>query len=322
MAVAVAGVAAIPLVERPRRRRGRGSRRGGPATASSGPPSGIVCDERRRSRRRRPGRRRRGSWRRRASCRRGRRPARSAGRPSATRRNRPSSLSSSAAIRSREPSGRQGSRLRSVRKIMTSCVPPQLTARQPAVAADGHAVGVGRGLAPRVERERGERLRAVERDPRQPLAEDPAQVDVVARSWRTRGSSCWRRSPSGRRGRSRPAGGCRPSIGMRPLDRPRPGRDRPRRLCDRALPTSRRAPSGESATPRGSRPTASRPVTLLRVEVDADDLVAHADGDVGRRAVGRDHHPARLGADLDPAGDLEPVGPDVEDRPGRSRTSA
>ena len=45
-----------------------------------------------------------------------------------TRRCRPSFLSSSGAIRSRELLGRQGKGLRSVRKIITSCVPPQLIA--------------------------------------------------------------------------------------------------------------------------------------------------------------------------------------------------
>src|SRR5262249_30847110 len=48
------------------------------------------------------------------------------------------------------------------------------------IPADGHAVGVGRGLAPGVERQGGERgLIAAEIDPGQPLPEDPAQVDVV-----------------------------------------------------------------------------------------------------------------------------------------------
>ena len=200
VAVAVAGVAAVPLVERPRRRRGRGSRPAAPARASSGPPRGIVRDQ--------PGRLGvddlhgvgRGSWRRRGSCRRGRRPARSAARPAATRRNRPSSLSSSAGSGRASRSAARAGGVWSVRKIMTSCVPPQLDGEELAVAARRPR----RGRRPRPcpgGRARAWRTRSEPSsvDPRQPLAEHPAEVDVVARSWRTRGSSCWRRSRSCRR---------------------------------------------------------------------------------------------------------------------------
>ena len=95
---------------------------------SFGPAQGDRLDQLRPTRHRRPEWRRPDSWPRRGSCRRGRRPARWGGRRARRGGSRPSFLSSSGAIRSREPSVRQGSRFKSVRKIMTSCVPPKLIA--------------------------------------------------------------------------------------------------------------------------------------------------------------------------------------------------
>ena len=57
---------------------------------------------------------------------------------------------------------------------------PQADRQEFVIPADGHAMGVGRGLAARVEREGGERrLGGVEINPRQTLAQNPAQVNII-----------------------------------------------------------------------------------------------------------------------------------------------
>ena len=154
-------------------------------------------------------------------------------------------------------------------------------------------------------------LRAVERDPRQPLAEDPAQVDVVP----------------GRREPAIPHVGdvARLAVGAdgdlpevvaidrdRPLDRPALDVDdrdvlRPRVADQQPRPVGRERDPARLAADR--QPAGHLP----RVQVDADDLVAHADRHVGRRAVGRDRDAPRLGPDLDPAGHRELVVLDLED---------
>ena len=82
---------------------------------------------------------------------------------------------------------------------MTSCVPPKPIARNLLVAADRDAMGIADRLALRVERERVIRDRAVERDARQALAENPAQIDVVPGRRETGDSACWRCNRSCRR---------------------------------------------------------------------------------------------------------------------------
>ena len=124
-----------------------------------------------------------------------------------------------------------------------------------AVVGDGHAVGVGGGLAAGVEREGGIRLRAVERRRASGAGRAPIPCRCCSTWWRTPDSSCWRRSPSGRRARGRPAGGCppRPTGSARPsMSRPRSPRGPSTARCRRAA--ARRRPRGPALEARGRRP--------------------------------------------------------------------
>ncbi len=110
-----------------------------------------------RPRRPRPGPRRRGSWRRRASCRRGRRPARSAGRPArrgGTRPSRPEQLGGHQVARALVAPGEPLAIGAQDHQLVGAAQADHEQGRRPGLTAI--AVGVGGGLALRVERERGE----------------------------------------------------------------------------------------------------------------------------------------------------------------------
>ncbi len=122
-----------------------------------------------------------------------------AGRRASTRRYRPSFLSSSGAIRSRELFGPPGKRLQVGPEDHHLVRAAATDGHVPLVAADGHPVGIAGRLALGVERERGIGRRAVERRPASAAGRAPSPGRCCSGWSRTAGSACWRRSPSCRR---------------------------------------------------------------------------------------------------------------------------
>ena len=181
------------------------------------------------------------------------------------------------------------------------------------IAADGHAVGVARGLALGVERECGVGLRSIERDSREPLAEHPAQVDVVLGG---------REPPVPHVGdvAHLAVGADRHLAQVVAVDRDR-FHDFPVLRAstsdtswDRELPTSKLRFVGREGDAAGLAADLEPAGDLLGIQIDADQLVADPDGDEGGRAVARHRHAAGLRANLDAAGDRDLVVLDLEDR--------
>ena len=154
----------------------------GERQGDSGPPRGIVRLRVRETRRRPLARRWPGSSRRTRSCRRGRTRVRSADRPAGPGGTVFLSLSRPGLdhSRGRHRSAKRAACHRLGSRDITSWVPPQATARVLPPSPKAKAVSVAGRVASRVERDALGGLGTVEQHPLDPLAQDPAQVDVVS----------------------------------------------------------------------------------------------------------------------------------------------
>jgi hypothetical protein len=188
---------------------------------------------------------------------------------------------------------------------------PQADREELVVPADGHAVGVGRGLAAGVEREGGERgLGGVQIDAGQALAQNPAQVNIIG-------------------GRRKPpvfhVGDVAALAVATDRDLPqvvafnRNGAEYPERLGgdDRDFLRSRVADQQDRTVRREGEPTrlsahGHAGGDAQRLEIDLCHLVGGAHGHEGRPAPLVEHDPARFGTNLDAAGDGHPVVIDLE----------